>query len=74
MTLYPEMPADARQRLDAFAAQTGTTPPEHALIDEHGDGATFTDDILDYCLNTGLSLDWLWVGEGPQTVSREGRK
>jgi len=73
MTLYPEMPDDARQRLDAFAAQTDTTPPAHVLIDEHGDGATFTDDILNYCLATGLSLDWLWLGEGSQTVSREGR-
>ncbi|MGA0613436.1 hypothetical protein [Paracoccus sp. KR1-242] len=73
MNLYPEMPADVRQRLDAFASQTGTTPPEHVLIDEYGDGGALTDEILNYCRATGLSLDWLWLGEGDQTVVREGR-
>lgn len=64
MTIYPDIEPEVRQRLEAFAAQTGTTPPEHILIDEHGEGGTFTDEILHYCCNTGLSLDWLWFGTG----------
>ncbi|WP_353428904.1 hypothetical protein [Paracoccus denitrificans] len=72
MTTYPEIEPEARQRLDAFAAQTGTTPPEHVLIDEYGEGGTFTDEFLNYCRDTGLSLDWVWFGGGNQTVAREG--
>lgn len=73
MTIYPQTEPEARQRLDAFAAQTGKTPPEHVLIDEHGEGGTFTDEFLNYCLNNGLSLDGVWFGTGSQTVAREGR-
>lgn len=73
MIAYPEIEPEARQRLYAFAAQTATTPPEHVLVDEYGDGGTFTGEFLQFCLVTGVSLDWVWLGEGSQTVSREGR-
>lgn len=72
MTLYPDIKPAARQRLDAFAAQTGTTPPAHVLIDEYGDGGTFTDEFLAYCCETGLSLDWVILGEGRQVRGGEG--
>lgn len=64
--VYPPIEPEVRQRLEAFAVQTGKTPPEHILIDEYGDGGTFTDEILNYCRDTGLSLDWLWFGTGMQ--------
>lgn len=73
MTTYPEIEPEARQRLDEFAAETGTTPPEHVLIDECGDGGTFTTEFLAYCRNTGLSLDWVWSGEGNKSVVWEDR-
>lgn len=63
------LPVGARERLDAFAAQTGTTPPACILVDE-GDGNTFSTEFLHYCLETGLSLDWFYFGEGAQ-VRRE---
>lgn len=66
MTTYPEIAPEIRQRLDAFAAQTGTSVPEHILIDEYGDGGTFTAEFLIYSMKTGLSLDWAWFGTGDQ--------
>lgn len=70
---YPAVDPAIRARLYAFAADTGTTPPQHILVDEYGDGGTFTTEFLAYCTETGLSLDWAWFGEGPQTVVRENR-
>lgn len=71
MTTYPEIEPAARQRLDAFAELTGTTLPEHVLIDKDGDGGTFTAEFLAYCRNTGLSLDWVWIGDTEKTAVRE---
>ena len=66
MITYPAVDPAIRQRLDAFAAQTGTTAPEHILIDEYGDGGSFTTEFLVYSSMTGLSLDWVWFGTGNQ--------
>lgn len=55
------MPKGASERLALFAEWTRTTPPECILVDE-GDGPTFSEDILHYCLRTGLNLDWFWLG------------
>lgn len=54
--------ADAVERLDAFARETGTKPP--AVLEDQGDGATFTTEFLAYCQRTGLSLDWFIFGTG----------
>lgn len=56
------LPAGARERLDEFARETGTTPPACVLVDE-GEGNTFSTEFLRYCQENDLSLDWLWWGK-----------
>lgn len=57
--------ADAVERLDAFARETGTKPP--SVLEDQGVGATFTTEFLAYCQRTGLSLDWFIFGTGRRT-------
>ncbi len=55
------MPAGARERLGLFAEWTGTTPPAR-IISGEGEELTFSDELLTYAQEQGLSLDWLWFG------------
>lgn len=61
--------ADAVERLEDFARETGTEPP--AVLEDQGDGATFTTEFLAYCQRTGLSLDWFIFGTGRRTWSED---
>ena len=62
------LPHGARERLDSFARETGTTLPA-SILEDQGDGSTFSTDFLAYCHQTGLSLDWVWFGTGARTWS-----
>ncbi|MDF2140810.1 hypothetical protein [Paenirhodobacter sp. CAU 1674] len=62
-------PKEVLDRLATFAAATGTTAPE-CLTEGVGEDRTFSDELLMYCLRTGLSLDWLWFGEGETLADR----
>lgn len=55
------LPADAQNRLAIFAAATRTTPPAKTM-EGTGEDRTFADELLTYCRETGLSLDWLMYG------------
>lgn len=66
------LPAGARERLDEFATETGTTPPACVLVDE-GWGNTFSDEFLHYCMATNMSIDWFYFGTGSQYASQERR-
>ena len=66
------LPAGALERLNAFASESGTTPPDCILVDEgDGNGNTFSDEFLFYCMMTNLSIDWVYFGTGSQTASQE---
>lgn len=56
------MPAGALERLALFAEWTGTTPPAR-ILDGEGEERTFSDDILAYADEQGMSLDWFWLGD-----------
>lgn len=56
------LPQEAMQRLHGFGASTRTTPPS-IVTEGEGEELTFSDDLLDYCNRTGLSLDWLMYGD-----------
>lgn len=56
------LPGDALDRLALFAEWTGTTPPE-TILEDQGDGWTFSTKFLRYANATGLSLDWFWLGD-----------
>ena len=51
------LPAGALERLALFAEWTGTTPPAR-ILDGEGEERTFSDDILAYADEQGMSLDW----------------
>ena len=55
------------ERLTLFAEWTGTKPPEK-LTEGAGDERTFSDDLLMFCHETGLSLDWVWLGDEKSLV------
>lgn len=55
----PALPLGTLERLAAHAASTGTAAPAR-ILDEEG---SFTDELLTYCDQTDLSLDWLWFGD-----------
>ena len=57
----PGLPADAQNRLAIFAAATRTTAPAK-VMQGTGEDRTFSDELLTYCRETGLSLDWLMYG------------
>lgn len=57
----PGLSADAQNRLAIFAAATRTTPPAK-VMQGTGEDRTFSDELLTYCRETGLSLDWLMYG------------
>lgn len=61
---YPEGVLD---RLALFAEWTGTTPPQR-LLNGEGEDRTFTDELLSYCDQNGLSLDWLWLADEKSLV------
>ena len=63
-TLYPHGTLD---RLALFAEWTGTTPPE-TILEDQGDGWTFSTKFLRYAETTGLSLDWVWLGDEKSLV------
>ncbi len=50
---------EARQRLAHFAETTRTKPPK-SLLNERG---APTAELLSYCRQEGLSLDWLFLGD-----------
>ena len=56
------LPIGSIERLARFAEWTNTTPPEK-ILEDHGDGPTFSDEILTFADNHGLSLDWFWRGD-----------
>ncbi|HWL56418.1 MAG TPA: hypothetical protein VNQ78_07025 [Paracoccus sp. (in: a-proteobacteria)] len=62
----PAMPTGVEDRLALVAAQSGLTPPDLILVD-CGDGDSFSDEFLTFCGQSGFVLDWVWIGEGPQT-------
>ena len=62
MTDRSHMPASAAERLAQFAAWTGTTPP-HCVTVGAGADRTFSDAILAYAAEQGMSLDWWWLGD-----------
>jgi hypothetical protein len=49
----------ARRRLRDFCLIAGATPPK-TMVDRHG---APTDELLAFCRETGLSLDWLFLGD-----------
>lgn len=59
------LPDGCEDRLTQFALEqrVETFPSDQVLIGE-GDGRTFSDGFLRYCAATGLSIDWLYYGEG----------
>lgn len=64
------LPAGALDRLALFSLETGATPPA-AILEDHGDGATFSTPFLAYCQQTRLSLDWFYFGTGARTWSED---
>ena len=56
------LPEGVQERLALFAEWTGTKPPEK-LTEGEGMDRTFSDELLMFCEETGLSLDWLWLGD-----------
>ena len=56
--------AEAKERLARFAEWTPTTPPE-TIKDAEG---CLTDDFLAYCVENGLSLDWVLLGDAMPLV------
>lgn len=54
----PALSSETLARLAAHAANSGTEAPAR-ILDEEG---SFTDELLSYCDQTDLSLDWLWFG------------
>ncbi|WP_297754647.1 hypothetical protein [uncultured Shimia sp.] len=56
-----DLPAGSMERLALFAEWTNTTPPER-IMDGEGENRTFSQDILVYAKENGLSLDWFWMG------------
>lgn len=59
-----------RARLAQFAEWTRTAPPEK-LLDKEG---APTGKLLAYCRETGLSLDWLFLGDAKGLVMAEHRR
>lgn len=62
MTSKTDLPAGAAERLAQFAAWTGTTPPDCVTVGR-GPDRTFSDAILRYAAEQGMSLDWWWMGD-----------
>lgn len=60
-------PAGTLDRLALFAEWTGTTPPE-TILEDQGDGWTFSTEFLAYCDTNGLSLDWVWLDDEKSLV------
>lgn len=50
---------EAQTRVEEFAGVLGLTPPE-SLVDE--DNAP-TGELLTFCRTTGMSLDWVFLGD-----------
>ncbi len=63
------LPKDALERLALFAEWTDTTPPAKIMA---ADGA-FSADLLAYAVDTGLSLDWLTLGNEQGLVCQSYR-
>lgn len=57
-----ELPDGVMDRLQEFAAATGTTPPSQ-LTEGTGEDRTFSGDFLAYCHDNDCSLDWAWLGD-----------
>lgn len=55
-------PAGMLDRLTLFAEWTGTTPPD-TILEDQGDGWTFSTEFLAYCNANGLNLDWVWLND-----------
>lgn len=56
------LPDGALERLALFAEWTGTTPPKNPVTNEGGD-LYFSDELLSFADESGLSLDWFWLGD-----------
>jgi hypothetical protein len=63
------LPDGALDRLALFGEWTGTTPPKN-ILEDLGDGPIFTNDILSYAQENGLSLDWFFLGDERGLVMR----
>ncbi|WP_253196093.1 hypothetical protein [Roseovarius sp. PS-C2] len=61
------LPDGAMERLSLFAKWTDTTPPEN-VMEGTGDERTFSNEFLRFCQETGLSLDWFWMGDARSLV------
>lgn len=72
------LPDGVAERMAQFVEWTGITPPTR-LTEDQGDGRTFTTELLNFAGETGLSLDWLWLGTerslvlGAFHAAQEGR-
>ena len=60
----PDVSAEAKERLATFADWTQTTPPE-TIVDAEG---CLTDEFLAYCVENGVSLDWVLLGDAMPLV------
>ncbi|KJZ31565.1 hypothetical protein TW83_07820 [Paracoccus sp. S4493] len=58
------LPCGTRDRLALFAEWTGAPVFDPAqVVEKTEDGDTFSTEFLAYCCATGLSLDWVWLGD-----------
>ncbi|MEQ3642849.1 MAG: hypothetical protein ABNH17_07390 [Paracoccus sp. (in: a-proteobacteria)] len=63
------LPCGTRDRLALFAEWTGAEQfPPHKMLTRTEDGDTFSTEFLSYCAATGLSLDWVWLGDEASLV------
>lgn len=60
-------PAGMTDRLALFAEWTGTTPPD-TILEDQGDGWTFSTEFLTFCALNGMSIDWVWLGDEKSLV------
>lgn len=60
-------PAGMMDRMALFAEWTGTTPPE-TILEDQGDGWTFSEEFLTFCALNGMSIDWVWLGDEKSLV------
>ncbi|MCT4333778.1 hypothetical protein MU516_12980 [Paracoccus sp. YLB-12] len=68
------LPEGCADRLAQFAIerQVRAFPPEQVLEDQ-GDGLTFSTPFLRWCQETDMSLDWFYFGTGQPVAMREYR-
>ena len=58
------LPLGARDRLALFAEWTGAPRFDpNEIVERTEDGDTFSTEFLTYCAVTGLSIDWVWLGD-----------